>query len=318
MRLCCVAVNAGIDKTYLVPGFRAGGSYRVNAVVAVAGGKALNAAKTARLLGVPHVVCTGFAAGRTGRWIRDDLAARGIAEAFVEVPGESREDVLILDPAAGAETRVLEAGMPVDEAAVEALTGRVGELAANSDLVVVAGSLPPGAAPDLYARLVGEARRAGARVFVDADGEALARAVAAGPDLVVPNEDEFAALAGRRAEDVAELVRLARGVRGPGGIAITLGPRGAVWIGGDAAWYAAAPAVAALGTVGSGDAFLGGVAAAVLHGEPEREALALGVAAGTANTLSPGPGLVDPATVATLRRRVVVTPVEVKAERRPV
>ena len=35
MRLWCIAVNAAIDKTYVVPGFRASAEYRLGRAVAV-------------------------------------------------------------------------------------------------------------------------------------------------------------------------------------------------------------------------------------------------------------------------------------------
>ena len=308
MRLCCVAANAAIDKTYVATGFREGGTYRLETVVAVAGGKALNVAKTARLLGVPEVICTGFVAGRTGDWIRKDLEARGIQEAFLEVAGESREDILVVDPSGGRETRLLEPGITVDEAALEALIRRVKDLARSSALVILAGSLPRGCRADLYACLVGEIRRVGTRVFLDADGEALRQAVAAGPDLIKLNLEEFAALTGRQVRSPGDLVLLGRGeVQGRGALVVTLGAHGAVWVGPEAALLAEPPLIAPLMTVGSGDAFLGGYATTVLRGEDIREALVLGVAAGTANTLCLGPGVVDPAVVESLRGRVRVT-----------
>ncbi|MBI4198991.1 MAG: 1-phosphofructokinase family hexose kinase, partial [Chloroflexi bacterium] len=300
-------------KTYVVPGFQAGGIYRLETVVPVAGGKALNVAKTARLLGVPEVICTGFVAGRTGDWIRKDLEARGIQEDFLEVAGESREDILVVDPSGGAETRLLEPGITVDAPAVEKLVRRVGELARASDLLVLAGSLPHGVGDDLYARLVGEVRRSGGRVFLDAEGEALRQAVSAGPDLIKVNEEEFAALTGRAARGPEELAGLGRKVLSRGNLVVTLGGRGAVWVGPEAALLAEAPPVAPLMTVGSGDAFLGGYAVAVLRGDDPPQALALGVAAGTANTLCLRPGVVEPGSVEALRAKVRIAPLALEA-----
>ncbi|OGB93244.1 MAG: hypothetical protein A3G35_02710 [candidate division NC10 bacterium RIFCSPLOWO2_12_FULL_66_18] len=316
MPLLCVAVNAAIDKTYVVSGFQAGGTYRLETTVAVAGGKALNVAKTARLLGVAEVTCTGLVAGRTGDWIRKDLAKRGIREAFLEVTGESREDILVVDPAAGQETRLLEPGVPVEAFAVEALIARVEELAGDSDLVVLAGSLPRGVPVDAYARMVQAIRRRSVRAFLDADGEALRRAVAEGPDLVKLNQAEFEELVGHRVAGPEELVACGRGALRRGALVVTLGGRGAVWIGPEAALLAEAPPVTPLMTVGSGDAFLGGYAAAVLCGDDPPRALALGVAAGTANTLCLGPGVVDLGSVEALRKQIRVAPVGMGATER--
>jgi 1-phosphofructokinase family hexose kinase len=304
MTLWCIAVNAAIDKTYVVPHFRAGAEYRLSRAIAVAGGKALNVAKTARILGVEHVVCTGFVGGRTGAWIARDLADRGIETDFIEVPGESRVNVLIADPTGAPETRLVEGGAPVDAAAGDKLLVHVRERVRPGDLVVVAGSLRPGLPGRLYAQLVAQGREAGARVYVDADADALRWAASERPDLVSPNEEEFRAWTGRRTEELPSLAAVAREAASGATVIITLGARGALRIGADDVWFAAAPAVTALSTVGSGDALLGGYVAATLRGAPPVEALVLGVAAGAANTLSPGPGVVEPEMVERLRLQV--------------
>jgi len=311
MTLWCIAVNAAIDKMYIVPRFRAGTEYRLDRAVAVAGGKALNVAKTARLLGVEDVVCTGFIGGRTGAWIQRDLADRGIRTDFIEVPGESRENVLIADPTGAPETRLVEPGDPVDSAAADELLAHLRQRVCPGDLVVVAGSLRPGLPARLYGELVTLARGARARVFVDADADALRSAAAERPDLVAPNEAEFGAWAGREAHGLPGLARLAREVSGGATVIVTLGARGAVRVDAQEACFASAPAVTVLSTVGSGDALLGGYAAATLRGAPAAEALVLGVAAGAANTLSPGPGVVEPDVVEQLRRRVTIQTIEI-------
>ena len=64
-------------------------------------------------------------------------------------------------------------------------------------VVAVCGSLPPGAPTDLHARLVATARELGAFTILDCSTpEALAAALAEGPDLVAPNLAEAAALLG--------------------------------------------------------------------------------------------------------------------------
>jgi fructose-1-phosphate kinase PfkB-like protein len=55
-------------------------------------------------------------------------------------------------------------------------------------------------------------------------------------------------------------------------------------------WHAQGPDVQVVSTVGSGDAFLGGLASALDSGRDYSEALCEAVAAGTANALSAGGG----------------------------
>ena len=70
-------------------------------------------------------------------------------------------------------------------------------------MLVCSGSIPPGAPPGAYGRLVEIARARGAVAVVDASGAALAEALGARPDAILPNLGEAEQLLGRgAAEDV--------------------------------------------------------------------------------------------------------------------
>ncbi|MBE3573697.1 MAG: 1-phosphofructokinase, partial [Moorella humiferrea] len=77
-----VTVNTAIDKTYIVENFSPGGIFRVQRVMAQAGGKGLNVARVVKALG-EEVVATGFIGGHNGRFIEENLAAEGIKGDFV-------------------------------------------------------------------------------------------------------------------------------------------------------------------------------------------------------------------------------------------
>jgi fructose-1-phosphate kinase PfkB-like protein len=62
-------------------------------------------------------------------------------------------------------------------------------------------------------------------------------------------------------------------------------------------------------SVGAGDAFLGGFAAAILQGDDLRSAAIAGTAAAAASTLVPGPGRIDVAASIRMRREVRVEPI---------
>jgi fructose-1-phosphate kinase PfkB-like protein len=71
---------------------------------------------------------------------------------------------------------------------------------------------------------------------------------------------------------------------------VTLGAEGALLATKEGRWHARGPQVSVVSTVGSGDAFLGGLVSALDRGKVWPEALCDAVAAGTANTLSAGGG----------------------------
>jgi len=82
-------------------------------------------------------------------------------------------------------------------------------------------------------------------------------------DVLIPNELEAAALAGRPVSSLEDALAVAEGLleRGPGVVVITLGGRGAVLAqAGEAARHIATDAVRAVDTTGAGDAFVGTLA----------------------------------------------------------
>ncbi|MEK0312718.1 1-phosphofructokinase family hexose kinase [Cohnella sp. 56] len=304
-----VTLNAAVDKTYYVSGFAAGAVQRVRQQIAEPGGKGNNVAKIVRLLG-GEAVATGFAAGGAGAFIEERLAARGIRTAFVRIPGESRTCLNIVDETSGGSTELLEEGPAVGEAALAEVKDVIGRLGAQASVVVLSGSLPAGTPADLYAELVGIAASAGARVYLDASGEALALGIGARPDLIKPNEEELARLVGRKRIEGALLAQTAAMLHGRGvrQVCATQGSRGAVACMDGVLYRVIAPAVAAVSTVGCGDAFVAGMAYADEQGLPAEERLRLAAAAAAAAAMTDRAGELDLSVCERLLDRVKVSP----------
>ncbi|HEX7297848.1 MAG TPA: PfkB family carbohydrate kinase, partial [Solirubrobacteraceae bacterium] len=186
-------------------------------------------------------------------------------------------------------------------------------------VLACSGSLPPGAPPDAYARLVVVARESGAVSVVDVGGAQLDAALAVRADVVTPNlaeaegllqarPDETVAagdpaLVRARAEEAARAL-VARGARHAVVTAAEAGAAvaSAAGEGTVAARWLPAPAVAAVrNPIGAGDAFVGGLGLALERREPFDSAVAAGMATGAASVETDTAGLVVPARVAGLR-----------------
>ncbi len=137
--------------------------------------------------------------GHAGDWMDAALRARGIETSVVRAAGETRTCLSVLDRSSATLTEFYEPGLTLDAAgwaAVEAaLRSELADDPAGS-LVVLAGSLPPGAPETGYGRLAAIADEAGGRAVVDADRAALRKALAARPWLVKVNAREAAEVAG--------------------------------------------------------------------------------------------------------------------------
>ncbi|MEA3403272.1 MAG: 1-phosphofructokinase family hexose kinase [Armatimonadota bacterium] len=280
-----LCANAGVDKTYEVPNFAAGGYYHPSAASTVAGGKGINVARVLKVLGQSHLVM-GFAGGGNGRFINRYLIDEGFNTDFVQVAEESRVTINIIDQAQGTQTRVDELGPLVTPSEVRRLHSTWRRHIQRASLAVIAGSAPRGVNLEVYAELVEAAHQREVPVIVDARDELLARAVPARPTVMAPNLGELQRLVERQLsvpdgvlEAATELVD--EGIRV---VLVTLGARGAIAVtrsGG--VWSARPPEIERLSSVGSGDALVAGFAAASVQRKPFGERLRLGVACGAAN-----------------------------------
>jgi 1-phosphofructokinase/tagatose 6-phosphate kinase len=313
-----VTLNAAIDRTVAVPNFRLGHRHRAVESRTVAGGKGINVARALKMLGRP-VIATGFAGGPTGNRLLEQLRKEAVLTDFTRIAAETRINLAVIDPTSGEQTEINERGPAVSPEEVEAFVRRVGYLADGAKLCVLAGTLPPGAGDDLYARLVKDLGERGLPVVLDAEGSAMLAGLRAGASVVTPNEREAEELVGQEFADrddliqgLSELVRL-----GAGEAAITR-PDGCVAVIGSGSEQrfleVRTEPLDPVSTVGSGDAFLAGYAAARYDGKSADECLAYGVACGAESTQHFGAGTVDRNQVERLLGEVHVQDLEVPAE----
>ncbi|GIP33901.1 1-phosphofructokinase [Paenibacillus sp. J2TS4] len=302
-----VTLNAAIDKTYYVDHFATGTMTRVPKMHAFPGGKGINVARVAHLLGEPSLA-TGFVAGSNGQFIEKELAKQGIGHDFVSIEGESRICLNIIDRSTGASTEVLEQGPCAASGDLEAMAAKVGELAARSRIVSFSGSLLQGVPSDFYARLIDTAKAAGAKVFLDTSGDALLEGIQALPYFIKPNEDEVAKIIGRKLEKESDLYEsildLIRG--GIACVAVSLGEKGSIAGFEGQLYRIRAPRIEAVNTVGCGDSFVAGMAVGMSRGQSLEECLRLATASGTANALMEEAGNVRPADVERLLSEVII------------
>ncbi|MCL6454174.1 MAG: 1-phosphofructokinase family hexose kinase [Alicyclobacillus sp.] len=305
-RAVCVTLNAAIDRTYYSEYLRIGQGNRVTRTIAQAGGKGNNVARAIHRLG-GTVVSTGFVGGQNGRFIVDGLSREGICNDFCEVSGgESRVCLTIVSADQPSPTEIMEPGIHVTSEDVQRLSSKLQYLVGPDDVVIFSGSLPPGCSAEDLTNLISLAKQIGARVIVDTSGEALERAIESKPYAVKPNEQEAAVLVKSAQWELGtsrcnghplrrQVVRLhQRGVDFP---IITLGANGAIACDAERIYEITPPGVAAINTVGSGDAFLGGFVYGMLECQDTVQTLALAAAAGAVNATRESAAAIDKAEV---------------------
>lgn len=299
-----VTLNVALDRTVVVPRMALGNRHRAVDSRIAAGGKGVNVARALKSLGEP-VIATGLAAGPTGARVRDLLNAERVLHDFVEVGGDSRTNLSIVDPASGEQTEINERGPTVTADDIERYAERLMYLARGADFCVIAGSLPPGADTDAYGHLIGQLRELGVPTLLDTDGEPMRAGLRAQPAIVAPNVAEAEEAVGHEFTDAEDLASGLSGLidmgaeqaivtTGSGCVAIMGEPQSRQRI------EATIESLATVASVGSGDAFLAGYVSARRANRPDSTCLAYGVACGAESTQHLGAGLVDPERVGRL------------------
>lgn len=299
-----VNLNLAVDHIVEVDELRAGEVQRSRGARRQAGGKGVNVARVLKTLGEPSLLL-GFAGGGAGDLITEGLRAENIASRATRVREESRTCLIINDCGSREQTVINAPGAAVSDAEWRDFEATYTHELPRAELVVINGSLSPNLAADTYARLTTQARDAGRRVLLDCAGASLTHALGALPFLVKINAAEAAELSGAPVTDFPSAARAARTLRerGAQNAMITLGAEGAFFDFEGARYRFFAPRVRAVNSVGSGDAALAGLAAALRLGRTAAEAGALAVAAGAANALH-GAGGCSAEEIAELRPRV--------------
>jgi 1-phosphofructokinase family hexose kinase len=231
--------------------------------------------------------------------LRALLAEAGVTVHAVPIKGATRSNISLVRPD-GTTTKINEPGPQLDGEEAERFFASVqAELGRKPAWLVASGSLPPGLGTDFYARLVIAGQRHGVPVAVDTTRNALVQAAAAGADLLKPNDEELAQAIGHPLITIGDVLKAAEDLRAPGGqVIVSLGARGALLVSSAGATLASVAPHSRrdpLSTVGAGDSLLAGF----LHaGTRDAQALAAGVAWGTAAVALPGSQVPTPQDVA--------------------
>jgi ribokinase len=251
------------------------------------GGKGSNQAVAAARGGARVRLVSRLGDDAFGAMARDLWRAEGIDTAYVAVADAPTGAAFIyVEPGTGANAIIVESGAagrlgPDDLDRAEAAF-------AGADVFLAQLEQPVPAAM----RGLELARRHGLRTILNpAPATALPDAIWPLCDVVTPNESEAQALTGIPVEDEAGALAAGRALieRGVGCAVLTLGSRGVVVCDREGATaipaFAAGPAV---DTTGAGDAFAGGLAAALAEGLPILRAARFGCAVAGLSVTRPG------------------------------
>lgn len=311
MRVITVTLNPAVDETITIDRLVPGTVHRARDVRRNAGGKGVNVASCLADWGI-RATAFGLLGTENAAPFEALFTAGGIEDRFERVAGATRVNLKIVD--ANDTTDINLGGLPVRSEDVASLVTKLEALAGADTLVVLAGSLPPGCPPSIYADLSARLCARGARVLLDSSGPPLSLALAA-PELpycLKPNRHELAEWSGNALDDLADVVRVADQLRDRGAklIAVSLGADGALFLSDKGTIRAQLAAPTVVSTVGAGDAMVAGLTAAMAEGASLERTARLATAFAVAKLSLLGPHLPGRVEVEALTHKVKIAAVE--------
>ncbi len=263
---------------------------RCSEPVRTPGGGGVNVARYLTRLG-HDALAVHTAGGPSGALLQQLLRAEGVSQLTLPIAQETRQSWHVQEHSSGQEFRFVMPGPPLSaQAWTDATVAWRDQLDSCPRVVVLSGSLPPGAPPDAYAQLLSDSHE----VFtvVDASGLALHHALAVGVGLVKPSLNELRAYTGlglhERAEQIAAIQSLVAQQRAQV-VVLSLGEEGALLAAPDTLLQVNAPADQVMSAVGAGDSMVAGLVSGFLQGMSWSDALAWASAVSAA-TVSHAPG----------------------------
>jgi 6-phosphofructokinase 2 len=202
-----------------------------------------------------------------------------------------RESLVILEESTGRQYRFGMPGPKLKKNEWEPFLQKLAVIDPPPDYMVASGSLPPGAPPDFYAQVARIGKKKGTKTIVDVSGIALKAALEEGVFLIKPNVREFRELVGEDIKEESQIKAEAQKMVKNGRcevLVISLGAAGALAVSEDFVEHILPPTVPIVSKVGAGDSMVAGIALSLARGNPLRESLLFGVAAGSAAVMTPG------------------------------
>jgi 6-phosphofructokinase 2 len=286
-----ITLNPALDRTLYVDTIRHHESNRIEKEERYAGGKGIDVSRVLTNLGVTNKAI-GFIGGFDGEEFKGRLLNEGIVNDFIHISEEIRTNIIINERSTGSQFLFNARGPHIKPHELSKFIHSLENLH-NPQIVIMSGSLPPGVNPEIYRRVTGIMREKGARVCLDADGDALSVGIRGRPDIIKPNINELSRLVGSPLRTDEEILAAARNVHGQGihTVLVSQGAQGILLVSETEEYWAVPPEVHVENTIGAGDSAVAGFVYGLISGKDLRESLIYSVAAGTATTLKPGTAL---------------------------
>jgi len=285
-----VTLNPAVDKTITIDSFKINTVNRTKKSRKDAGGKGINVSKVLMELGEKSTA-TGFLGGESGLSIKHYLEKINVEDKFLNVNGETRENIKIVDSEKKTFTDINDIGPTIAENDIGLFKEVIHDLTINNKLIIFSGSIPNGCPDNIYQELIEIAHGNNAYVILDTYGKPFRMAIEAKPDLIKPNIEELEEYIGQKLDSIEEIVKNIQSQiisKGISTVVVSLGEKGAILVNEHSYYKTDGLKVKVESTVGAGDAMVAGIAYSINNNYNQKKQLLYGSASATANIMTPG------------------------------
>ncbi|UMQ41805.1 1-phosphofructokinase family hexose kinase [Chryseobacterium sp. Y16C] len=288
-----ITLNPSVDKSSSVQNIIPEKKLRCDSPKYEPGGGGINVSRALKRLGIASDIFF-TSGGRTGGLLEKLLKAEELNIFPFDVTSETRENFIVLDISNNKQYRF---GFPGEELTKEEEKDILSSLPMVSlcpDFVVISGSLPTETNPNFIRKLINMYKSKGSKIIIDTSGEALKTSVEEGVFLLKPNIGELAYLVGKEKLEETDVDQAAQLIISQGKaevVVVSLGSLGAVLFSASEKIRIEAPPVEVKSTVGAGDSMVAGMVSVLVKGGDYKKVLSMGIACGSATTMTEGTGL---------------------------
>ncbi|MCB1051779.1 MAG: 1-phosphofructokinase [Acidobacteria bacterium] len=286
-----ITLNPCLDRHLEVEELKFDDANRIQAESRYAAGKGVDVSVVITELG-GNSIALGFVGGYAGLELEGMLVNRGVNCDFVQIGEDTRTNIHILNRKTGKQTSLNAKGPHIKAVELGIFCKKIRDLVPKPSFVSMNGSIPQGITPSIYKQLSLWLKAQGARIVLDADGEAFREGLKAEPFLVKPNLHEL----GRYFEvdlknaALSELADYCQKLNQAGVevVVLSIGQRGLLVTQGRLGLHIVVPKVEVRSTIGSGDSVIAGMLFQLSNGSTLEEAARWGAACGTATAMTTG------------------------------
>jgi 1-phosphofructokinase family hexose kinase len=291
-KILCLGLTPALQRTLLFDALELNEVNRAKLIIESAAGKALNTARALSLLSMP-VQVAGLNGGATGRKIDAFLNAYGVETVQTSMKENTRICTTLLDQQHNTITELVEEAPNPGATALKRFMRDNLERIADASALVISGTLPPFVEETFYLPFVREAQKHGIPIIIDSHKAPLLHVLAERPLLAKLNRQELAITFKQEITNEKQIICCMKDLlaRGAQNVVITQGAKPTYLMTSNGKhWRLTPPKLEqVINPIGSGDCTTAGIVCKLLKRRPLPEAIAFGLACGSANATTQTP-----------------------------